>query len=154
MPLWLVVILVLALDQGTKLLVKTTMGINQSIPVIKNVFHLTFVLNAGAAFSMLERQTIFFIVTTVLVLGAILYYLRQVPKEKFWLRLGLALLLGGATGNLIDRIRMGLVVDFFDFRVFPVFNIADIAISVGVGLLILDLLFSKEDKPEIEQREV
>lgn len=146
MPFWLIIITILALDQGLKLVVQRNMELNQSIPVIENIFHLTYVLNPGAAFGILADKTIFFIFATVIVLGLIGYYYYRTPKEKTWLRLGLNILLGGALGNLIDRVRTGHVVDFFDFRIWPVFNIADIAISVGVGLLILDLFFSPDWK--------
>lgn len=141
MPFWLIVIMVLALDQGLKLIVQRNMELNQSIPVIENVFHLTYVLNPGAAFGILADKTIFFILATLIVVGFIGFYYYRTPREKTWLRLGLVLLLGGALGNLIDRVRTSHVVDFFDFRIWPVFNIADIAISVGVGLLILDLFY-------------
>ena len=146
MPFWLIIIAVLALDQGLKLVVQRNMELNQSIPIIGNVFHLTYVLNPGAAFGIFANQTIFFIVATLIVVGVIGFFYYRTPREKAWLRLGLVLILGGALGNLIDRVRTGHVVDFFDFRIWPVFNIADIAISVGVGLLVLDLFFSPDWK--------
>lgn len=146
MPFWLIIILVLALDQGLKFVVQRTMELNQSIPVINNFFHLTYVLNPGAAFGILANRTVFFILATLIVIGFIAYYYRQVPEEKLWLRLALLLLLGGALGNLIDRVRTGYVVDFLDFRIWPVFNIADISISIGVGLLLLDLFFAPDQK--------
>lgn len=144
MPFGLIIITVLALDQGLKLVVQRNMELNQSIPIIENIFHLTYVLNPGAAFGIFANQTIFFILATLIVLGFIGFYYFRTPREKIWLRVGLVLLVGGALGNLIDRVRTGHVVDFLDFRIWPVFNIADIAISVGVGLLILDLFFSPD----------
>ena len=112
----------------------------ESIPIIRNVFHLTYVNNTGAAFSLLQGKTSFFIVVTILALFFALYFYFKVDKEKVWLRLGIALALGGALGNLIDRLRFGKVIDFFDFRIWPVFNIADCAVVVGVILICWELL--------------
>jgi signal peptidase II len=135
----MITVLLIVIDQLTKLAVVSTMSLNQSVPVIPNVFHITYVHNFGAAFGILAHRTGFFILITVAVVLFILFFLRQVPGEHTLLRVALALQLGGALGNLIDRVRFGYVVDFFDFRVWPVFNVADIAIVTGIGLLILDL---------------
>lgn len=139
MIILLITVLLIVIDQLTKLAVVSTMSLNQSVPVIPNVFHITYVHNFGAAFGILAHRTGFFILITVAVVLFILFFLRQVPGEHTLLRVALALQLGGALGNLIDRVRFGYVVDFFDFRVWPVFNVADIAIVTGIGLLILDL---------------
>lgn len=130
----------LALDQWTKWLVINRMALGESIPVIDGIFHLTFVQNPGAAFGMLPYKTVFFIVMTVLVIAGIAYYFTQISQDRFLLKTGLAIQVGGAVGNLVDRIRFGYVVDFFDFRIWPVFNIADIGISIGVGILFIELL--------------
>ncbi len=112
----------------------------ESIPIVKQVFHLTYILNPGAAFGFLAYQTnLFIIVTAGLVLGVLLFY-RSLPLERVLVRYGLALVVGGALGNLVDRLRFGKVVDFLDFRVWPVFNLADSAIVIGACLLILDFL--------------
>lgn len=145
----LAVLAVFLLDQGTKWLVMRNMEIGESIPIISNVFHLTYVRNPGAAFGMLAYKTTFFIVITVLVVVAIAWYYRKIPDNRRWLKLGLILQVGGAIGNLVDRIRFGRVIDFFDFRVWPVFNIADIAIVVGVGLLFLEVI-RRDDRPTVE----
>ena len=115
-----------------------------SFPIIQDVFHITFVLNPGAAFGILANQQFFFIGIGLLILLAAVYYYPMLKKQDIWIRYGAALLLGGAVGNLIDRIRYGVVVDFFDFRIWPVFNVADIAIVVGVGCIIYALLFRGE----------
>ncbi|HHT63501.1 MAG: signal peptidase II [Bacillota bacterium] len=131
---------VLIIDQVSKFLVKSNLAELESIPIIRNVFHLTYVNNTGAAFSLLQGKTSFFIVVTILALFFALYFYFKVDKEKVWLRLGIALALGGALGNLIDRLRFGKVIDFFDFRIWPVFNIADCAVVVGVILICWELL--------------
>ncbi|MBS4007766.1 MAG: signal peptidase II [Clostridium sp.] len=144
--LLLIALLIILIDQLTKLLVVNTMSQNESIPVINNIFHITYVHNFGAAFGLLAHRTGFFILVTVVVLLFILTFLRYLPKEQKLLRAALVLQLGGASGNLIDRVRVGYVIDFFDFRVWPVFNVADIAIVFGIGLLILDLARNAREK--------
>ena len=135
--------LVLAADQISKYMVRANMRPYESIPVIKNIFHLTYVNNTGAAFSMLRGKILFFTVFSSAVIIALVYALIKLPLEKR-IRLLLALIIGGATGNLIDRVRFGYVVDFLDFRVWPVFNIADCAIVVGVAILAFIITFSKD----------
>ncbi|TLN00162.1 signal peptidase II [bacterium] len=144
------VLAIFVFDQGIKWLVIRYMEIGQSIPLIDNVFHLTYVQNPGAAFGMLPYQTVFFITVTVLVVGGIALYYRKLPPGRRLLKAGLALQVGGALGNLADRVRFGRVVDYLDFRVWPVFNLADIAIVTGVGLLILEL-FKADDNPRIKK---
>ena len=131
----LICLLILAIDQITKFLVVQFMLPGMSISVIPDIFRLTFVLNPGAAFGILAHQRLVFIVIGVLLVvaaiaAAVIAYIR-VWRQCAWLRYGGAMFLGGAVGNLIDRIRFGYVIDFFDFRVWPVFNIADIAIVAG-----------------------
>jgi len=131
---------VLILDQGSKYIVQQAMAEGASYPIIENVLHLTYVRNPGAAFGMLPNKTLFFIAVSLVVVAGTLYYYRSVPREQTGLRWALGMIIGGAIGNLIDRIRFGEVVDFFDFRVWPVFNIADSAIVVAVGIIFLYLL--------------
>lgn len=134
------VLTIFVFDQGIKWLVMHYMAIDQSIPLIDNVFHLTYVRNPGAAFGMLPYKTAFFITVTVLVVGGIAWYYRKLPQGYSWLKAGLVLQVGGALGNLVDRVRFGHVIDYLDFRFWPVFNIADIAIVTGVGLLFLEII--------------
>lgn len=136
------------LDQWSKLTVIKKMNLGESIPLIDGIFHLTYVRNPGAAFSMLPYKTAFFITITLVVVAGILIYIWRIPKEKLLFRTALALMLGGAVGNLIDRIRYGSVIDFFDFRVWPVFNVADIGICVGVALLFLEILREERGSKE------
>ena len=135
---------IILLDQLVKLYIQSTMLPGMSFPIIQDVFHITFVLNPGAAFGILANQQFFFIGIGIAILLAAVYYYPMLKKQDIWIRYGAALLLGGAVGNLIDRIRYGVVVDFFDFRIWPVFNVADIAIVVGVGCTIYALLFRGE----------
>lgn len=116
------------------------MALGESIPIIEEVFHLTYILNPGAAFGMFAHNRLFFIAIAVVVIGIIIWARREILASPWEVKAGCGLFLGGAIGNLIDRARQGLVIDFFDFRIWPVFNIADIAICIGVGLIIWNLL--------------
>ena len=141
-------ILVFIIDQLVKHLVVSTMHLGQSLPVIKGIFHITYVLNPGAAFGMLEHQRWFFIVVALAAVLLGVFFYRKLQQESILMRSGAGLLLGGAVGNLADRIQSGLVVDFLDFRVWPVFNIADIAICAGAGILIYDI-WQRRNEDEI-----
>lgn len=142
----------LAVDQWTKWLVMTKMVEGESIPVINNIFYLTYVRNPGAAFGMLPYKTAFFVAATIIVLAVIIFFIRRLPKGKIWLKTALALQIGGAVGNLIDRVRFGHVIDFFDFRIWPVFNVADIGIVIGVGILFIELVMKDKKSGEPGQR--
>ncbi len=106
-----------------------------NIPVIPGFFSLTLVQNAGAAFGLLQNQTLLFVVIAVVVIALILTYGRQAAKDRPWLGVAFGLQLGGALGNLVDRVLQGTVVDFLDFHVWPfVFNLADASIVIGGAL--------------------
>ena len=138
---------ILFLDQGTKLYIERTLAIGESVPVIKGVLYVTHIQNPGAAFGLMANQTIFFVVITLLVILAIIHFYRHLPRRHFFLQLGLALGLAGALGNLIDRLRLGYVVDLIDFRILPtIFNVADTAIVLGVGILLLALWRKTEER--------
>lgn len=141
-------IFVFLLDQLIKNFVLESMRLGESIPVIRDVFHITFVLNPGAAFGMLEHKRWIFIAVALLVILLALVFYRHIQKESLATRMGAGLLLGGALGNLVDRIQTGLVVDYLDFRIWPVFNIADIAICVGAVMLIFDMWQRRNDDEE------
>lgn len=140
--MWLFVLplAVVILDQFSKYIVVENMALGESIPIIEEVFHLTYILNPGAAFGMFAHNRPFFIAIAVIVIGIIIWARREILASPWEVKAGCGLFLGGAIGNLIDRARQGLVIDFFDFRIWPVFNIADIAICIGVGLIIWNLL--------------
>ena len=141
MAYYLIAAAAVILDRIVKYLVVENMVPWESIPIIKDVFHFTYVQNQGAAFSLWEQQWIILIgfPAAAVLAGFVLMFFNR----KNWSRcmmMAVAFICGGGLGNLIDRITAGYVVDIFDFRVFPVFNIADIFICVGCGLMILDVL--------------
>jgi len=149
-PVFLLAVIVIALDRLSKYYIETSMWPGMSIPIIKNVFHITYIMNPGAAFGILEYQTGFFIIVSVLMVAAAIWYVPRIPVRYRLLRYGIGLLTGGAIGNLFDRIRYGEVVDFLDFRIWPIFNIADIAIVCGVVCIIITYLYvmrKEEEKP-------
>ena len=139
---FLITIFVIILDQLTKFLVKHFMMFKQSVPLIKNIFHFTYTTNTGSAFSLFQNQTSLLIWFSIIVIGAILYNYDKIIKNKI-MTYGFALILAGAIGNLIDRVFLRRVVDFIDFRVWPVFNIADSAAVIGVILLVIYLIKEK-----------
>ena len=131
-------------DQLTKYIVSQNIPLGGSIPIIKNIFHLTYVLNRGAAFGIFKNQVYFLIITAIVAVTFILINLNR--KKTPRIEIALSLILSGAVGNLIDRLRLGAVIDFLDFRIWPVFNIADTAITIGAILLAYSVLFKKTEK--------
>ena len=146
--LFLMSIAVIFLDQMVKRLIMSDMTLGMSIPVLPGIFHITYIQNPGAAFGILAEQRWLFIAVGFLFVGAAVSFYRRLRFESRWMQCGTALLLGGAVGNLIDRIRWGEVVDFLDFRIWPVFNIADISIVIGVGCMMYALF--RQDKKGAE----
>lgn len=143
-----IVFFLILVDQAIKFLVVSYMKLGESIPVLEGIFHITYIENPGAAFGLFANQRVIFIVAAALVIAAACLMYRRLMSEKVIVRWGVALLLGGAAGNLIDRVRIGRVIDFLDFRIWPVFNIADIGICIGVSLLMYALLYDKEKEKE------
>lgn len=137
--------LILAVDQLTKYAISTVFLPGESLPVVPHIFHITYVLNPGAAFGMLPQAHWFFVLAAAALILAFLAYHRRLKKEPTAFYYGCVAMLAGAVGNLIDRIRQGLVIDFFDFRIWPVFNVADIAIVLGVAGMIFAILFRMND---------
>lgn len=151
---WSVIIIII--DQLTKLLIKNYMHLSESISVIGNVVRLTYIKNPGMAFGILIGGKLFYTVFASLACVVILVYLFRLKPENFWARFALASILGGAVGNLIDRLMYSEVVDFIDFRIirWPVFNFADIAITIGMIILIAVVVFEKNsEESEDEQLE-
>jgi len=136
------------LDQVVKNIVRSDILIGETIPLINGVFHITHVVNSGAAFGVLGNATWLLIILSILIIGGVIYIIESRKFDCIWQRLGLAFTLGGALGNLMDRIVFRQVTDFLDFRLinFPVFNIADIFIVVGAIILIITIIFAR--KPE------
>lgn len=139
-------LVVIFADQLTKWIVETNMALYESIPVIGHWFGFTRTQNFGAAFSMLQNGGIFFVIVAAVVTGVILYYGPRLPEHDWVSRVALGLQLGGALGNVIDRIRQGYVTDFLHIKIpeigfdWPVSNIADVCIVSGVIILIITSL--------------
>ncbi|NMH58963.1 signal peptidase II [Alteromonas ponticola] len=152
--LWISMI-VLILDQWTKIAVRDSMNLYQSIQVLP-FFNLTYVHNYGAAFSFLSDaggwQRWFFTGIAVVVSIVIFWWLKQSPKSQKLLPVAFSFILGGAVGNVYDRIAYGYVIDFLDFYAgqwhWPAFNIADSAIFIGAGLLIIDMFINKDTQEQ------
>lgn len=135
---------VVVVDQGSKALVREQMAVFESTPVVDGILWLTHIENTGAAFGMFRGQQWLLIATAVVMLAVIAYIIACVRPADPWVRVSLALVSGGAIGNLIDRAVSGAVTDFFDLGWFPVFNVADIALDIGVAILVVLLLFKGE----------
>ena len=145
---WVMAVIVLA-DQATKIVVDRWMALHESLEVIDGFLRLTYVRNRGAAFGILSDaelpyQAALFSLLSLGALVAIGVYAWRLPAENRLPKMALALIMGGAVGNLIDRMRLGYVIDFVDAHIgphhWPAFNVADSAISIGVVLLVLDML--------------
>lgn len=133
--MWFLFLLVLALDRLTKYLVVKNIPLNQSLPLIKNIFHITLVYNTGAAFGLMKNLNYLFMAVSLLAIILITIHLKSRTSVNRIFTLSLVLILAGTVGNLIDRIFFGYVIDFLDFRIWPVFNFADSSITVGAILL-------------------
>ena len=144
------VVLLTIIDQATKLAAINYLRPAGSIPLIPEIFHLTYATNAGAAFGMFQGARWFFVILTVVVLSVMAYYYVKLPhtREYAWVRFCLILICGGALGNFIDRLLKGYVVDFLHvtFIRFPIFNFADIFLVVGTFLLAIIMLFVIKDE--------
>lgn len=134
-------IIFLIIDQITKILVVNSLVPGENIEIIKNIFSIIYTNNTGAAFSILLGKRIFLIVVAVLIIGVLLYYIKRNKIEKKIDIIALSFIIGGSLGNLIDRIIRGYVIDFISIKIgnynFPIFNVADILIVIGVFLLLL-----------------
>ena len=152
LPYVLIAAAALALDQISKYLIEAFIPLGGTIPIIDGFFDLTYVRNTGAAWSLFagSGMTFFYVITAVALAALVLFYRHTSPRDVLT-RCGLALMISGALGNLIDRVRLGYVVDFFYFELidFPVFNVADIFVTLSAVLLaVLLLLYYKEEDLE------
>lgn len=139
---YLLILAIILADQAVKYLVRTEMALNQSVSLIDGVFHLTYIHNYGAAFSILEGKQYLLIAITLLAVASITVYIVWKRKTAHpMLLLGLSMIVGGGCGNLIDRAMQGYVVDFLDIRFWPIFNLADMAVVGGCLLLMIYLLW-------------
>ncbi|MBT2654294.1 signal peptidase II [Bacillus sp. ISL-18] len=149
---YLIAIFVILLDQFTKWLIVNNMFLGESITIINNVLYITSHRNRGAAWGILQGQMWLFYVITIVVIVAIMFYLHKAARGKMLLGVSLALMLGGAIGNFIDRVLRKEVVDFIHAYIFnynfPVFNIADSALVIGVILLMIQMLLDERGSKE------
>ena len=142
----------IALDQMTKLYIIKHLNPKVSLPVVEGFFYLTYVKNKGSAFGLFPNHTKALILITLSIIVFLVIYLRDLARKSNLVRIGLPLGIGGAIGNLIDRVRMGYVVDFLDVRILPIFNIADIAIVIGAFLIFIGaVLYERERGVEEEE---
>lgn len=144
----LLALLIFGADQASKYVVLTRLSLGESwspVPGLDRFVSVTHVINPGAAFGLFPDQGSLFAVIAVIVVVAILIYYRFLPANNWLVRLSLGLQLGGALGNLADRLQHGYVIDFVDFRIWPVFNLADMAIVSGVAILAYFLMQEPEE---------
>ena len=155
-PLVLVAVPSFALDQLTKWIVEQNIRRGSWYVIIDGIFNLRHDRNSGAAFGIMPGQNALLIVITIVAIGFIFFYYRQF-QTNLWMRIALGFLLGGALGNFVDRLRLGEVVDFIQIGIqkaglwWPTFNVADICICVGAGMLIIHLLRTRGDDDTSKQ---
>jgi len=139
---------VLVLDQVTKTIVRSSLDRGESWPDADWPVRIRYITNTGAAFGILQDQTIFLVVMAFLGIAAIYLYYRFPPFDHWVVPIAIGMLLGGAAGNLLDRVRLGEVTDFIDFPRFPAFNVADSSINVGIATIIIGyLLLAPKSSP-------
>jgi signal peptidase II len=145
------VTVVIVADRLTKILFSNALQLGESLPVIKKIFHFTLVHNTGIAFGLFKDNGFVFLIIPIIAVALLsynLYYYHKVGELDHFYVLGFSLILGGAIGNLTDRMLLGHVIDFIDLRVWPVFNVADSAITVGAFIILLKCFpFTQFGKP-------
>ena len=139
---YILAVFVLGLDQWSKYLVRTSMQMGESIHIIDSIFQITYIENEGVAFGLFSGHSNIFVLVSILVLIGLLIFVWKESSQSLFLHYGAALVESGALGNIIDRAMKASVTDMFDFRIWPIFNIADIAVCVGFVLFVLYLFFS------------
>ena len=143
---WIMIVVLIFIDQLVKILIDRNMFFGESIPFIGDFFHITYVQNRGIAFGIFQGKVdLISIATVIAIIGIIVYFLKNVKKSNLFERMAYIFIISGAIGNMIDRLTRGYVVDMIDFRGIWsfVFNIADVYINLGVILLLLDLLIKR-----------
>ncbi|MBU8907088.1 signal peptidase II [Desertibacillus haloalkaliphilus] len=149
---YLIAFIIIIIDQVTKWIIDVTMEIGESFTIIDQFLFITSHRNQGAAFGILQGQMWFFYVVTVLVIGIIVYYIKKEARNNRSLGIGLGLVLGGAIGNFIDRLFRQEVIDFIDVLIinydFAIFNIADSALVIGVGIIMIYVLLEERRTKE------
>ena len=150
MLIYLIIIIMVILDQLFKILIERNLVLGQSHPVIEGVFHLTYVQNPGAAFGFFKGYNEILIVLTLIIIIGFLYIFHNYLVDSLLLKISFGLIISGGIGNLIDRIRLGYVIDYLDFRIWPVFNLADMIIVIGTVLFIIYLFL---DNPVLKNKD-
>lgn len=149
-PMTLYTAILILMDQISKYIIVKTMNVGESIPVIGEVLQITSHRNYGAAWGMLQNQMIFFYIITIIVLIALIYFYYKEAADNLLMQCGLMLIFAGAIGNFIDRLFRGNVVDFIDTKIinydFPIFNVADSCLTIGVFILLYELLFNQKEE--------
>lgn len=148
---FLVAGIVIGLDQMSKYLVRSNMVLGESIPD-EGFFRFTYGTNTGGVFGFFANQTFLITVAAIISVVVIILYSRHKMAQSMLVKVSLGLILGGSIGNLIDRVRFGAVTDFIDVGAWPVFNLADSAIDIGVALLIIYILFRMKKDSREEKR--
>ncbi len=148
----LLVIAIVACDQLSKYAIRSLFNVNESVSVFGDFFELRYIQNDGAAFSSFAGKQAFLIAVSIIAIIGAAFFLRKMKSEGAMFKVALLCIIAGGIGNLIDRFLLGYVTDMLSFSIFPpVFNIADIAVCLGCGILIVYVLFfMKDDKPEKE----
>lgn len=141
---------IIALDQYVKSQVVNYMAVGETIPLVQNVFHITYVSNPGAAFGILPYQRAFLLSAGVLMLAAGIFYYTKIKIENKLIKYAGIIAAAGALANMIDRVTIGFVIDWFEVRGFPVFNIADVAIVIGMFMMMYVVIFQSEEPNEIK----
>ena len=142
---YIIAILIAALDQIIKIIVIKYMFLGQSMPLINQLIKLTYVRNTGVAFSLFVGFSSYLAIVGTIVVALVIYFHYRLSIHHFLVHLGLSFILGGSLGNLIDRFFRGYVVDYMDITIWPVFNLADVMINIGVIILAYKL-FEEEEK--------
>ncbi len=145
----LFILIFVVIDQIIKNTVVNNIALNQVIVLIRNFFNLTYVRNYGAGFSILQNATVFLSLISIVACVVLFYYLIKTDKKDLVSKISYLLIISGAIGNLIDRLKLGYVIDFLDFKIFgydfPVFNIADCYITIGCFILIIKVLLESKN---------
>ncbi len=155
-PIFGVTLPVLLGDQFTKWLIQQNIPRHGQHVIIQGILNLRHDTNDGAAFGLMPGQSVLLVIISIVAIGFIAYYYRQF-RESLWMKIALSFLLGGALGNFIDRVRLGEVTDFIQFRLpgfwWPTFNVADVAVCIGAGMLMIYLFQHRGDYDEAKQIE-
>jgi signal peptidase II len=154
--LFLIAGIIILLDQVTKEWVRQNLQLGEVFRPdlwISNYARIVHWKNTGAAFGMFQNMNTIFMLLSIVVCGVIIYYFPQIPRQDWLVRLAMGMLLGGAIGNLIDRIQQGYVTDFISVGKFPVLNIADASISMGVALLFIGMWLQEKNKKDLSPAE-